>query len=231
MREGYRDLMYGLGVLLSAVQVWVTLTRGNSQSSPTQVLIAHPFVIPGIVASLFIVAGVLPFLLKTFLGESPTHTATGQNPGQQKWCTELVKEDAKRTQERIMALTWEPHPYLTLEETNPYIDFRVTFINATVFNVKAESIEGESQYRNSPLPQRLSLINQFTLYHGESKIVLLRQHVSRETATAIQSARGVVTLDFNRIRIRFRLFHDVYLPGAPYEVLWSAPEVIVRQTD
>jgi hypothetical protein len=128
-----------------------------------------------------------------------------------------------------MAPIWEPYPYLNLEEPNPYIDFRVTFINATVFNVKAESVEGESQYRNSPLPQRLSLINQFTLYHGESKIVLLRQHVSRETATAIQSARGVVKLDFNRIRIRFKLFDGVYLTGAPYEVLWGAPEVVVRQ--
>lgn len=145
------------------------------------------------------------------------------------WCAELVKEDAKRTQERIVAPIWVPLRHFDLREPNPYVDFRVTFINATVFNVEADKIEGQSYYERSPLPHLLSVApesDKFSLVHGDVKQIMLRQHVSRETAEAMENARGVVRLDLSRVRIKFKVLNSD-IQGAPTQFDWHPEDAMV----
>jgi hypothetical protein len=145
------------------------------------------------------------------------------------WCDKIVEEDAKRMTERVMVVSWEPQPHFL--ENEPYVDFKLTFVNATVFRLISQKIDGETYYGRSPLAQHARLIDApFALLHGDKKWLTIRQPLSRETANVLASARGLVKLDFSRVCITFNVLES--LPNAPDHFSWfGKDDVIVASRD
>jgi hypothetical protein len=110
-----------------------------------------------------------------------------------------------------------------LQEADPYVDFSITFINATVFRIEALKIEGESYYGRTPLAQHPRLLTspdgRLTLYHGEKRILNIRQFLSKDVAATLASARGIVQLNFSRVSLHFNVLST--MPGAPETFHWS----------
>jgi hypothetical protein len=150
----------------------------------------------------------------------PTSPVVEKTPQAPPWCDEMVAEDAKRTTERIVIV--DSQPQLHLQEADPYIDFSVTFINATVFRIEAIKIEGESYYGRTPLAQHPRLLTspdgRLTLYHAEKRILNIRQFLSKDVAGAIASTRGIVQLNFSRVSLHFKVLST--MPGAPETFSW-----------
>ena len=141
----------------------------------------------------------------------------------------MVEEDAKRTTERIAILSVEPQPHYG--EIEPYIDFRITLINATVFRIETSKIEGQTYYGRTPLMQSPNLFDvkrtnsPSSLYHGEKTTLVVQQPLSSLTIDNLQGARGIVKLDFNRVSITFTVRDG--MPGAPESFKWPIGDLIV----
>jgi len=154
-------------------------------------------------------------------------------PPEKTWGDIMAEEDAKRTTERIVIVSVEPQPHYG--ESEPYIDFRITLINATVFRIETSKIEGQSYYGRTPLMQPPKLFDiklnngPSSLYHGEKTTLVVQQPLTSLTIDNLQGARGIVKLDFNRVAITFTVQHG--MPGAPESFKWPIGDLIVANRD
>jgi hypothetical protein len=142
------------------------------------------------------------------------------------WCEEMAADDAKKMFERVTVVACDPMRYLSVME--PYVDFKFTFVNATVFALNSKSIEGETYFGGAPLAGGPKIIDApLMLGHGDKKWVILRQFVSYEVAKKIQQTTGVVRFDFSKVRLSF----GVTGHGAPTQFVWRGTDVTVKEAD
>jgi hypothetical protein len=176
-------------------------------------------------AILSLIAWGIPWLIHRKATEDQAKTDSPEKT----WCEVMVEEDAKRTSERIAILSVEPQPHYG--ESEPYIDFRITLINATVFRIETSKIEGQTYYGRTPLMQSPNLFDvkrtnsPSSLYHGEKTTLVVQQPLSSLTIDNLQGARGIVKLDFNRVSITFTVRDG--MPGAPESFKWPIGDLIV----
>jgi hypothetical protein len=123
-----------------------------------------------------------------------------------RWYEEMVKDDSKKMNQRILAVKWEPHR--VFESSDPYVDFAITFVNATVFHLKKpQIIHGKAKFRRQPLTSPPQLEQPFAMPHGDKTWIRVRQFLSsgmaREIQELINSGRGQTVLDFSEVHIIF----------------------------
>jgi hypothetical protein len=144
------------------------------------------------------------------------------------WADRMEQDDAAKINQRVVPISWEPEPHFSAND--PYIDFKVTFVNGTVFHLMSEKIEGPTHYGKDPLAQHPSIIEPpFILPHGERRWTMIRQHVSKDVAQSLSTARGIVKLDFSRVHITFVV--DGHTNAAPQKFLWFGGDVTVAIRD
>lgn len=120
----------------------------------------------------------------------------------------LAADDTKNMFARVFAVKWEPHRacFDPSNPNDPHIDFKVTFVNASIFQLESPRLQGSTFFNNQPLASQPNLDQAFTLSRGKTWMVI-RQFVTREIAREMQDRinadKGVVNLDFSRLRITF----------------------------
>jgi len=245
MREYFRDAMLLLGVTFAGIQAFYIWRSSDPAAAPPPALLHHPIGGLVMVAVLFIIAGLLnaaPLLqrllqrLIRLIRRRGTEDQPKPDPTslpEKTWGEIMAEEDAKRTSERIVIVSVEPQPHYG--ETEPYIDFRITLINATVFCIESSKIEGQTYYGRTPLMQPPKLFdvkltnNHSSLYHGEKTTLVVQQPLSSPTIDNLVGARGIVKLDFNRVAITFTVRDG--MPGAPESFKWPIGDLIVANRD
>jgi len=126
------------------------------------------------------------------------------------WCDEMAADDAEKIGERVFAIWDQPQPFY-FGVADPFITFRVTFVNGTIFTLISENgVEGETLYSGQPLRDTPKIVNQsklapLVLKHGAKIPMTIRQPLSREVAQRLNEQRGHVKLDFSKTWITFRV--------------------------
>lgn len=210
-------LALGLGAVLKAIlanhipQIWLT-----------------PIWLLSSAAILALIAWVVPALFRRHrAAELPPSAAPQSN-----WCDALAENDKANMVQRVIAVRWEPRR--VDQGSNHYIEFKITFVNASVFELKAPRLEGVARLDRHPLPFEVQFDQAFPLSRGQKTWMSIRQPLTAEIARDIQSrldARDggvVVNLDFSQVRITF----DVVFPGRPtWQWTWEGSDSIsVRGT-
>jgi hypothetical protein len=165
-----------------------------------------PFWLLSSAAILALIAWVIPALI-------------GRRAASLNWCDEIAANDAKNMFQRVFAVRWEPHR--VFDSHGPYIDFKITFVNTSVFELKSPRLQGTTNFDRHPLPHPPQLDKAFPLSRGRTWM-MIRQFIPPEIATDMQKRinadRGTVNLDFSHVRISF----DVELPGRqPWMFTWE----------
>ncbi len=222
--------MLGLTVFLAAAQVYLT-QRGPVETDPpivqkaTDITARHPIGGLVLVGALFVVAGILnsvPALIRYLherksprvRDEFPEDVESDSSPAppppptpaehNSNWLGRMITEDLDRLQQRVIAVRWEPRR--AFDKTDPYIDFVVTFVNATVFAFnKPEKIQGKAKFGNHPLSSAPQLETAFPLTSRERATMVIRQFVSPSMAQHMQAAISApnhsAMLDFSEVKI------------------------------
>jgi hypothetical protein len=267
MREVYRDIVYGLTLVVASFTAYLAW-RGPRAADPPAVQAAANHPIGGliVVATLFLLAGVLnsaPLLLRLlsrnkvdaaaedgdtvdstehddtdykelFLEESDARNkyqdkytvaankvlelqATLSQPqipiksDLERWCEALAHNDTSNMQQRVIAVIWEPHR--VDERSNHYIEFRITFVNASIFELKSPRLGGIAKFDRHPLPFIPQFGQPYPLARGQKTWMSIRQPLTKEIAEDIQARLNrdgvAVDLDFSELEITF----DVEFPG------------------
>ena len=144
----------------------------------------------------------------------------------------LADNDVGNMIQRIHAATWQPAR--AFGPNDPYIDFKVTFVNASVFELKSPRIKGTASFDTHPLPHppQFAPNGIFPLSRGMKTWVMIRQFLTPETAKKIQERinvdRAIADLDFSGVGICF----DVEFQGRQkWEwTWWGRDRVSVKET-
>lgn len=168
---------------------------------------------------LFLSIGLL-FLLWLIEHSSPKRRNSPDTiPQALEWSNRMLTEDAKNIGQRVFAVKWEPHR--RLDGSDPYVDFAVTFVNATVFSFKKPTvIQGKAKFRNTPLTFAPQLEKAFPLPHGPKTLMIIRQcltpGMAKDIQESINSNKPIKTVfDFCDICITF----DIESPHSPLNQL------------
>lgn len=145
------------------------------------------------------------------------------------WCEAAAKEDIAKMWLRLVDIRWEAQrsPAGT---SDPYIDFTVTFVNSSVFNLTSPTLEGKAKFDKAPLPLSPELTKPFPVPRGEKVWMQIRQHLSPSTAEKIQAlvngrreGQIPVSLDFSEIKLSF----DAEFLGRHWQKFtWIGPEKV-----
>lgn len=101
---------------------------------------------------------------------------------------------------------------LNVETVEPYIDVTFRIVNASVFSMIADKVEGNAFYRGysgekcylSRTPIIVDSINVFTLLRATLGELTLRQFVPLEITDNIAANNDALKLDFSEVRVHFR---------------------------
>jgi hypothetical protein len=157
-------------------------------------------------------------------------------PATPPWYAQMAKDDAKFIRDRVWWIWDDPQPtYSVVNGGDPYITFRVTFVNATIFRLTAlRTIEGETFYGRDPLRDVPRIMNQeslsLVLDHAARISVLVRQPLSREVAFRLNEQRGRVALNFGKVGIDFKVENPAGM-AAPETFRLSGTDVIIAIRD
>ncbi len=141
-----------------------------------------------------------------------SHTDATQSIGQQesgqqlafsKYLWNIAEEDSRNMEQGVQFYWGAASTYPQLDAIEPYITLRVEFVNATVFELRVDHLEGRIQYRNSPLQQVPQIINLAAVSHGNHCQVDFRQWLLPETARTML-AELPVTLKTGNLALIFR---------------------------
>jgi hypothetical protein len=146
------------------------------------------------------------------------------------WCEAARSEDIGKMWQRLADVKWEVATR-NFKASDPYIEFNVTFLNASVFNLTSPIIEGKAKFGNDPCSAPPELTKPFPIRRGERVWMQIRQHVSADAAIKMQElintwqeGRNRPSLDFREIRINF---DGEFLGDKPQRLTWSGPEKVL----
>jgi hypothetical protein len=142
-----------------------------------------------------------------------------------QWCEALAHNDISNMQQRVIAVSWEPRR--VNERSNYYIEFKITFVNASIFELKSPRLGGIAKFDRHPLPFTPQFGQPFPLTRGQKTWMSIRQPLTKEIAEDIQgrlNRDGVtVDLDFSDLEIIF----DVEFPGRPtWQWTWKGRDSV-----
>lgn len=144
------------------------------------------------------------------------------------WCENAKKQDISKMRYRLVDVKWEAHRS-AVDISDPYIDFTVTFVNASVFNLTSPEVEGKAKFQKNAVHYSLELTKHFPVPRGEKVWMELRQRLTSSMATKMQElinarrdGQAPVSLDFSEIKITF----DAEFLGRsnPQKFMWLGPE-------
>ncbi len=101
---------------------------------------------------------------------------------------------------------------LNVDTVEPYIDVVFAIVNASMFSIMSETVEGNAFYRGysgekcyfSRTPIMFDSINLFTLSRATKGELILRQFVPLAITDKIAANRGKLKIDFSEVRVNFR---------------------------
>jgi hypothetical protein len=142
----------------------------------------------------------------------------------ERWCEALAHNDKENINQRVIAVAWEPRR--VNERNSHYIEFKITFVNASIFELKSPRLSGIVQFDRHPLPFPPQFGQSFPLARGQKTWISIRQPLTKEIAEDIQ-ARIVndvlADLHFSDLGITF----DVEFPGLPtWQWTWKARDSV-----
>jgi len=229
--------MLALTVLFAAASAYFQW-RGPNPADPPVVreVTAHPIGGLILIAGLFIVAGLLNSapLLGRLLPKKKAPPEIDKH-ADNAWCDKMAADDAKHMRDRIWWVWDDPQATYRVDGGDPYITFRVTFVNATIFRLTTLStIEGETFYGRDPLGNGPRIMNQellpLILNHGARVSLRVRQPLTRDVAFRLSEQKGRVTLDFNRVGVDFNVDRPEGTPG-PEVFRLNGTDVTVANRD
>lgn len=146
----------------------------------------------------------------------------------ERWCEALVHNDTSNMHQRVIAVSWEPRR--VDERSNHYIEFKITFVNASIFELKSPRLGGIAKFDRHPLPFTPQFAQPFPLTRGQKTWMSIRQPLTKEIAEDMQTRlnrEGVaVNLDFSDLEITF----DVEFPGRPtWQWIWKGRDSVSVQ--
>jgi len=164
-------------------------------------------------------------LILWFIGWiAPKFKRSGIKP--EVWCEAAAQKDMSKMRQRIVDIKWEVNR--CLGASDPYIDFNVTFLNASVFNLSSPTIEGKAKFGNDPVLGIPELTKPFPVPRGEKVWMQIRQHLSSNMANKIQElinarrdGQVAASLDFSEIKINF---NAEFLGHQQKGFAWVGPE-------
>lgn len=113
-------------------------------------------------------------------------------------------------------------PHLDAQE--PFVDLRVEFVNATVFELTLDRVQGRIQYRDNLLQRAPEIVNGGVARHGEWFTVDVRQWLLPETAQRMRDELPV-TLKTGNCAFMFRFEDET---GAAQTMRCAFPDGIFR---
>jgi hypothetical protein len=142
----------------------------------------------------------------------------------ERWCEALAHNDKENITQRVIAVAWEPRR--VNERNSHYIEFKITFVNASIFELKSPRLGGIVHFDRHPLPFPPQFGQSFPLARGQKTWISIRQPLTKEIAEDIQ-ARIVndvlADLHFSDLGITF----DVEFPGLPtWQWTWKARDSV-----
>ena len=107
-------------------------------------------------------------------------------------------------------LYWTQNPMMYtrshLEATEPYIDLWFGFINASVFTLTFERVEGLSRINGDPLSRKLETVDEYAIpvmQHGAYSQCCFRQWISIPVRDQLFLAHGTTALDASQVKLWF----------------------------
>lgn len=142
----------------------------------------------------------------------------------ERWCEALAHNDKENINQRVIAVAWEPRR--VNERNSHYIEFKITFVNASIFELKSPRLGGIVHFDRHPLPFPPQFSQSFPLARGQKTWIGIRQPLTKEIAEDIQ-ARIVndvlADLHFSDLEITF----DVEFPGRPtWQWTWKGRDSV-----
>jgi hypothetical protein len=130
----------------------------------------------------------------------------------QRWCESLACSDKENINQRVIAVAWEPRR--VNERNSHYIEFKITFVNASIFELKSPRLGGIVHFDRHPLPFSPQFSQSFPLARGQKTWISIRQPLTKEIAEDMQARivnDALADLHFDHLEITF----DVEFPGWP----------------
>jgi hypothetical protein len=138
-------------------------------------------------------------------GHSSANNGTGG-----EYYEKLAAKDSVEMHDRLILCGTSAK--LNVDTVEPYIDVVFTIVNASMFSVMSETVEGNAFYRGysgekcyfSRTPIIVDSINLFTLGRATKGELILRQFVPLAITDNIAANRGKLKIDFGEVRVNFQ---------------------------
>jgi hypothetical protein len=155
-----------------------------------------------------------------------TPKTSAQTPS---WCDQMADADKKNMFSRVTAVRWKPRCVLLDKNTN-YVEFGITFVNASVFELKSPQLQGVAEFDGHPLPHLPRIVEPFPLVRGARTWMKIHQPLDLEIARDLQQRVNndamKANLDFSKVRITF----DAEFPGRQsWKWSWTGRDVSVKE--
>jgi len=179
------------------------------------------FLLPLIVVGGLIAVAILNFRTAKLRTGVKIHTPTASSA-----CDEMADADKKNMFSRVTAVRWKPR--LFSDENIHYVEFEITFVNASVFELTSPQLNGIAEFDRHQLAHPPRILETFPLVRGAITRMIIHQPLDRPVAAALEQRanRDVkASLDFSKVRITF----DAEFPGRqPWKWSWSGREVSIK---
>jgi hypothetical protein len=217
MREVYRDIVYGLTLLIGATNAYFAV-RGPRAADPpaVQAVANHPIGGLIVVAILFLIAGVLnaaPLLNRLIrsAGVKAADPPPPPPPPEKTWGDIMAEDDAKNIRKRVCELNQRKEFHFR-SGSDPYIDIITELWNGSVFQlVSYGEISGHVTYSGKQLAGEPRVIVSvepplLSLHHGDSVTLTVRQYLSAQVADMMEANRNRgIAIDFESVFVSFKI--------------------------
>jgi len=138
----------------------------------------------------------------------PEDTEVKKSEAKVKSWESIADADAENMAQRI--ITCATCAKLNIHAAEPYIEVTFDLVNASMFHVMSESIEGNATYQwfageRHPFSRTPVIVNPpFTLAHGSKRELKIQQFVPSSLTDKIASGGGKMNIDFSPVSIDFR---------------------------
>jgi hypothetical protein len=186
------------------------------------------FVLPLTIVGGLIVVAILNFRTAKLQASGIKIDALRIPPPTSCWCNAMADADTKNIFSRVTAVRWRPRR--VFDGNNNYIEFEVTFVNASVFELTSPQLLGVAEFDGHPLPHPPRIVEPFALVRGAKIWMKIHQPLSLEIARDLQQRVNLegtkANLDFSKVRVIF----DVEFPGRKsWKWNWTGRDVSIKE--
>jgi hypothetical protein len=134
-------------------------------------------------------------------------TGDQNKPTEKSWADRMSDEDSENMSKRLISCGVSAR--LDVDTVEPYIDVTFKLVNASLFGIMTDAVEGNATYldyssKSQPFSRIPQIVNPpFTLSHGGVGELKLRQFVPSSLTDNIASGGGKIKIDFSLVQIWF----------------------------